>query len=350
MRENDMKTNAAILVETGKPLEIGELEIPSLKPGQCLVEISFSGACHTQLLEARGRRGEDPWVPHCLGHEASGIVLEIGERVSRVRRDDRVALSWIKASGVEAGGAVYGWNGRNVNAGAVTTFQRHAIVSENRLTVLPDDLSLREATLLGCALPTGLGAVMNVGKPKEGQSVAIFGAGGVGLCAVMGACVSKCNPIIALDLFETKLEMARTFGATHTINVSKGDGIANLLKICSDGVDVAIEATGRPTVMATALSAVSAQGGRAVVIGNAPKGQTIVLDPWQFNQGKSLLGTWGGDSKPDRDYPKFAALMTNQQINVAPLFSDPFRLEDINLVLDNLEDGKLGRPLIDMKL
>ena len=130
-----MKTEAAVLVETAKPLEIVELEIPVLKTGQCLVEVRFSGACHTQLLEARGRRGEDPWLPHCLGHEASGVVLEVGADVSRVRVNERVALSWIKASGIEAGGSVYNWNGMGVNAGAVTTFQRHAVVSENRLTV-----------------------------------------------------------------------------------------------------------------------------------------------------------------------------------------------------------------------
>ena len=217
-----MRTEAAILVETGEPLVVAELEVPPLKSGQCLVGISYSGACHTQLLEARGRRGEDPWLPHCLGHEASGVVLEVGAGVSRVDVDDRVALSWIKASGSDAGGTSYDWNGKTVNAGAVTSFQRHAVVSENRLTKLPAALEMREATLLGCALPTGLGAVMNVGKPKPGESVAIFGAGGVGLCAVMGSVVSKCSPVIAIDLIDSKLEMAAVFGATHTINVSKG--------------------------------------------------------------------------------------------------------------------------------
>ena len=343
-----MKTDAAILVETGKPLEIGRLDIPTLNSGQCLIEIAYSGACHTQLLEARGRRGEDPWLPHCLGHEASGKVLEVGADVTRAKPGDRVALSWIKASGIEAGGAVYNWDGRSVNAGAVTTFQRHAVVSENRVTVLPNALEMQQATLLGCALPTGLGAVMNVGKPRAGESVAIFGAGGVGLCAVMGAVVSNCNPVIAIDLIENKLEMARTFGATHTINVSDTDAVSTIAEICPNGVDLAIEATGRPTVMATALSAARSQGGRAVVIGNAPKGQTIVLDPLQFNLGKSLLGTWGGDSQPDRDFPKFASLMIDDEIDVVPLFSAPYPLEKINDALDDLEEGRIGRPLVAM--
>ena len=343
-----MKIEAAVLVETGKPLVIAELEVPPLKSGQCLVEISYSGACHTQLLEARGRRGEDPWLPHCLGHEASGVVLEVGADVSRVDVGDRVALSWIKASGIEAGGTSYGWNGRTVNAGAVTSFQRHSVVSENRLTKLPPELKMREATLLGCALPTGLGAVINVAKPQPGESVAIFGAGGVGLCAVMGAVVSKCSPVIAIDLIDSKLEIAVMFGATHTINGRKGNGIEEVMEICPMGVDLAIEATGRPAVMATALTAVRAQGGRAVVIGNAPKGQTVVLDPWQFNQGKSLLGTWGGDSKPDRDFPRFASLITEREIDVEPLLSKSYSLEEINDALEDLELGKIGRPIIKM--
>lgn len=344
-----MKTDAAILVETGQPLVMGQLEIPKLKQGQCLVEIAYSGACHTQLLEARGRRGEDTWLPHCLGHEASGVVVEIGEGVTRVKTDDRVALSWIKAEGIEAGGSVYQWDGRDVNAGAVTTFQRHAVVSENRLTILPSALEMKQATLLGCALPTGLGAVMNVGKPEPGESVVIFGSGGVGLCAVMGAVVSGCHPVIAVDLIASKLEMAKTFGATHVVDSSTQDAAAVVAEICPGGVDLAIEATGRPTIMATALSTVRSQGGRAVVIGNAPKGQTIVLDPFQFNQGKSLLGTWGGDSKPDRDFPKFASLMTEKEIDVEPLFSAPYQLESINAALDDLEGGKIGRPLIEMR-
>ncbi len=102
-----MKTKAAILVETSEPLEIGELEIPQLKAGQCLVEIAYSGACHTQLLEAKGRRGKDPWLPHCLGHEASGLVIDIGSDVTRAAPGDRVALSWIKGKGIEAGGSTY---------------------------------------------------------------------------------------------------------------------------------------------------------------------------------------------------------------------------------------------------
>ncbi len=181
-----MKTKAAILVETGQDLVIEDLEIPVLKAGQVLVEMAYSGVCHTQLLESRGDRGEDRFLPHCLGHEGSGIVREITGCVSRVKVGDRVILSWIKGLGADIGGTVYRWGGREVNAGAVTTFSDWSVVSENRLTVLRTDIGMDQAAMLGCALPTGLGAVVNAAKAKAGESLVVFGCGGVGLCAVGG--------------------------------------------------------------------------------------------------------------------------------------------------------------------
>src|SRR5262245_23867936 len=157
-----MITEAAILVELRKPLELVELEVPALKPGQILVEIAYSGACGSQVNEAMGLKGEDKWLPHCLGHEATGIVLETGPAVTKVKAGDTVVLSWLKGSGIEAGGAIYRWGARTVNAGAVTTFQRHAVVSENRVTRMPPGVPMSAGILLGCAAPTGMGAVLNV--------------------------------------------------------------------------------------------------------------------------------------------------------------------------------------------
>ena len=148
-----MKTTAAILVQTGQPLELWDIEIPQLKPGQVLVEMTYSGACRTQVLEARGHKGEDKWVPHCLGHEGVGKVLETGEGVTRVAKDQPVVLSWLKGGGLDAGGAKYARDGQEVNAGGVTTFQKMTVVSENRLTPLVEGLDPKEAVMLGCALP-----------------------------------------------------------------------------------------------------------------------------------------------------------------------------------------------------
>ena len=190
-----MKTTAAVLVELGKPLILAELDIPVLKPGQVLVEIAFSGICHTQVLECRGHRGDDPYLPHCLGHEGSGIVCDIGGGVTKVKVGERIILSWIKGSGADVPGTLYGWNSRSVNAGAITTFSRHAVVSENRLTPLPQNIAMRDATMLGCAVPTGLGTVFNTAQPRPGQGMAVFGMGGIGSFVLMGAIIAGCVPI-----------------------------------------------------------------------------------------------------------------------------------------------------------
>jgi S-(hydroxymethyl)glutathione dehydrogenase/alcohol dehydrogenase len=345
-----MKTVAAILVETGKPLVVDELEIPKLKSGQVLVEITFSGVCHTQVLECRGFRGEDKFLPHCLGHEGSGVVYDVGSDVTKVKAGDRVILSWIKASGMNVLGTAYQWGQRLVNAGGITTFSRYAVISENRLMPICENISMREAAMLGCAVPTGAGAVLNTAKPQSGQNIAIFGTGGVGLCSVAAASISGCKNIIAVDIQEEKLKIAKNMGATCCINASLKDPVKEIKGICPSGLDFAIEASGRPDVMLAALYSVRSQGGSAVVIGNARYGEKIELDPAQFNQGKRLLGTWGGDSQPDSDYPFFCKMISSGKLNLKPLFSRAYSLNDINKAIDDLAAGKVIRPLIDMTL
>lgn len=344
-----MKTTAAILVETGKPLELAELEIPSLKHGQALIEIACSGVCHTQVLEALGRRGVDRFLPHCLGHEGSGYVRDVGPGVTKVKPDEAVILSWIKGSGADVPGSVYHWNGRSVNAGAITTFSTFAVISENRLTPLPSGMSLRHAALIGCAVPTGAGVVFNTAQPRPGQSVAIFGIGGIGASAVIAAALSGCVPIIAVDMRYDKLALAHQLGASHTISATAGDPVQAILSICAGGVDFAIEATGRPSVMRQALASVRPQGGTAVVIGNAPFGEKLEIDPRELNMGKRLLGTWGGDNVPDRDYPRYCNLIMAGKLDVEPLLSRSYSLAEVNQALDDLERGDATRPIIQMQ-
>lgn len=343
-----MKTVAAVLVELGQPLVLAELDIPALKPGQVLVEVAFSGVCHTQVLECRGDRGRDPYLPHCLGHEGSGIICDVGPGVTKVNVGDRVILSWIKGLGADVGGTVYPWNGRRVNAGGITTFSRHAVISENRVTVVAEGVSLQDAALLGCAVPTGVGAVWNTAQPKPGHSLAVFGVGGIGLCAIGGAVAAGCTPVIAVDVRQSQLELASQMGATHRIDATEEDPVAGVSRLCPGGVDVAVEASGRPEVMLQALQSVRNQGGTAVIIGNARHGERIALDPWQLNLGKRLLGTWGGDSMPDRDYPRYCDLLRSGKLNLTPFQSSVYRLSDINEAIDDAEAGRVTRPFVDM--
>jgi S-(hydroxymethyl)glutathione dehydrogenase / alcohol dehydrogenase len=345
-----MKTEAAILVELGKPLEVVALGVPALRAGQALIEIAYSGVCGTQVNEWLGKKGEDKWLPHCLGHEATGVVMEVGPGVTKVKASDKVVLSWLKGSGLEAGGAVYDWDGRRVNAGGVTTFQRHAVVSENRLSRLPEGLPMDVATMLGCAAPTGMGAVINVLKVRPGDSIAIFGTGGVGLNAVMAAAFSGATTIVGVDPSPLRRSLAKLYGATHVVDPAEGDPLEQIRAVVPHGVDVAVEASGLPAVMALAMQATRMQGGRAVVVGNASHGSMVSVDAATLNQGKSLLGTWGGDSDPDRDFPRFGRLLGAGRFPVRDLLSKPYKLGEATEALRALAAGATGRPLIDMSL
>ena len=343
-----MKTTAAILVELGQPLELVDLEIPVLKAGQVLVEIAFSGVCHTQVMEARGQRGPDRFLPHCLGHEGSGTVLELGPNVLRVQTGDRVVLSWIKSQGGDVPGTQYDWNGKKVNAGGITTFSRLAVISENRLTRMEPDLPFDISSLLGCAIPTGAGMVFNTAGVRAGQSVAVFGVGGIGLCALSAAAASGACPLIAVDRQPAKLQIARELGASHTICVTDSPPVETIQKICPGGVDIAIEATGRAAVMQQSLESVRSQGGTTVIAGNAPQGEFWQFDPRQLNQGKRILGTWGGDNVPDRDFPRYQRLLLANKLALRCLIPNRYALHEINQALVDLETGQVPRPLIDM--
>jgi S-(hydroxymethyl)glutathione dehydrogenase/alcohol dehydrogenase len=343
-----MKTTAAVLVELGKPLELADLDVPALKPGQALVEVAYSGVCHTQVLEARGHRGEDKFLPHCLGHEGSGVVRDVGPGVTKVKTGDAVILSWIKGGGADVPGSVYGWNGRPVNAGAITTFSTYSVISENRLTKLPAGMSMRLAALVGCAVPTGVGVVVNTAQPRPGQSLVVFGVGGIGSCAVAAAALSGCTPVIAVDVSAEKLALARRLGADHTIDAANADPVQEILKLAPGGVDFAVEATGRAPVMRQALACVRAQGGAAVIIGNARHGEKLEIDPKELNQGKRLLGTWGGDNTPDRDYPRYCKLIASGRLDLGPLLAGGYGLADVNRALEDLERAKVARPLLEI--
>jgi len=343
-----MKTIAAVLIRPGQQLELADLSIPALKAGQVLVEMRYSGVCHTQVGEVRGHRGEDRFLPHCLGHEGSGIVRETGPGVSRVKPDDAVILSWIKSSGYDVPGCVYDWKGKAVNAGGITTFATFTIASENRLTVMPQGLSPRLAALVGCAIPTGAGVIFNTARPQPGDSLAVFGVGGIGSCAVAAAAVAGCTPIIAVDIADDKLVLARALGATHTIRSNLVDAVQEIHKLVRGGVDVAIEATGIPLVMQQALASVRSQGGTAVVVGNAKFGEKLEIDPRELNAGKRLLGTWGGDNVPDRDYPRYCRLLSSGRLDLEPLLTRTYKLTEVNSAIDDLERGLPGRPLIEL--
>jgi S-(hydroxymethyl)glutathione dehydrogenase/alcohol dehydrogenase len=341
-------TQGAILFAVGQPLQVVELSLPSLRKGQVLVEIAYSGVCRSQLLEVRGERGIDRFLPHALGHEGSGVVRAIGPGVSRVKPGDHVVLSWLKGPGVDAPGARYQAGGAVINSGPLATFMRHTVASENRLTRIASALDLRAAALLGCAIPTGAGAVLHTARLKAGASVAVFGCGGVGLSAIAAAGLARLRHIVAVDPNPVQLWRARRAGATAVVDPSVQAPVAAIRAITDgEGVDCAIEAAGQVRAMEAALGSISDKG-ICVLAGNLRQGSQIAIDPFDLIRGKRLVGTWGGETRPERDLPRYARWLSDGAWPVNAVLGQVYRLEEINDALEDLAGGRGGRGLIVM--
>ena len=342
---------AAILVENRAPLEVAELRMPErLSFGQVHVRIHYSGICGAQINEIEGAKGPDKFLPHLLGHEGSGTVLAVGEGVRRVKPGDRVVLHWRQAGGIQCDAPKYDWNGKTVNAGWVTTFNDEAIVSENRLTVLPGDFDLRLAPLFGCAVTTAVGVVNNDAQVKIGQSVVIFGVGGVGLNVAQAAQMVSANPIVGVDLFDKKLAMAREWGLTHAFNSkTEGDGLAAKIRgvVGAGGADVVVDTTGNARVIELAYDLTHADG-RTILVGVPRKGDNVSIYTLPLHFKKILKGSHGGSVAPDVEIPRLVGLVNAGKMRLDGMFTHTFPLERINDALAALRSGEAARVLLDM--
>ena len=340
---------AAILVESNKPLIIDDLEYPSeLDYGQVLVKLYYSGICGAQLNEIYAIKGEDKFLPHLLGHEGSGIVLQIGPGVTTTSIGDHVVLHWRPSSGIQAKPAKYKWGNKTVNAGWVTTFNDHAVISENRLTVIPDDFDLRVAPLFGCAVTTAVGVINNDAKVKIGQSVVIFGMGGVGLNLAQAANMVSANPIIGIDIKDSKLESANKFGLTHSFNSLKEENLSTKIKdiVGANGADVVIDTTGNPRIIEQAYELTNPNG-KTILVGVPKKGDNVNIYTLPLHFNKQLTGSHGGDSVPDVEIPRLIKLINTNKMTLDGIITHEFCLNDINIALDLMRKGDSGRILIN---
>jgi S-(hydroxymethyl)glutathione dehydrogenase / alcohol dehydrogenase len=344
------KTRAAILVQQRQPLEIAEVDLPpSLDVGQVLVKVYASGICGSQLGEIDGVKGEDRFLPHLLGHEGGGSVLAVGAGVRHVKPGDKVVMHWRKGLGIEAAPAAYSWSGKRVNAGWVTTFNEYAVVSENRLTTIPADSDLDVAALFGCAVTTGFGVAINNARLTVGESVVVFGAGGIGLSIVQAAAMLSADPIVAVDLHDPKLALARTLGATHTINAGRQDARQAITGALGDTpLDVFIDNTGNPDIIQLGYELTQPQG-RVVLVGVPAKGRNISLHSLPLHFGKTISGSHGGEAAPHVDIPRYHRLYRSGRLPLRELITDRFPLDQANQAIAAMQSGAVrGRCLLTM--
>ena len=341
-----MKTLAAILVEQKKPLELCEVELPKLGYGQVLVEIKTTRICGSQIGEIDGVKGPDKYLPHLLGHEAGGVVLEVGPEVRHVSPGDRVVCHWRPGAGIDAGGSVYKWGGKPVNAGPITTFQKFAVISENRLTKVPLDIDFELCCLLADTLTTGFGVVARDARLEIGESAVVIGVGGIGLGTVLGAHLAGACPVIAVDLHDHKLTKAREFGATHTIHVGREDMATRAREILGGSADAVFDSTGNPEVIQSAWSITSPRG-RVILVGVMPSDRALSLNTLPLHYGKRIIGSEGGSSRPAEDIPNVIRISRERKIALAPMISHNFEISEINLAILEMRNGKCIHTLVE---
>ena len=284
-----------------------------------------------------------------MGHEGFAVVLEVGPGVKNVKPGDSVVLHWRPGAGIQADPPKYRWRGQPLNAGWVTTFNRHAVVSENRCTKVPEGTDPEAAALFGCAITTGFGVVENNARLRMGESVVVFGAGGIGLNIIQAAALISATPIIAVDLHDSRLELARRLGATHTINSAKGDA-AELIKqaLADQPLDVFIDNTGVPAVIELGYQ-LSQREGRVILVGVPRLGQNLNVYSLPLHFGKVLSGSQGGECQPDRDIPRYLRLLERGSLQLDRFVSARFPLEEINAAISAMRDGATaGRVMITL--
>lgn len=343
-------TEAAILASSKMPLVIANILLPhKLKSGQVLVKLITSGICGAQINEIDAIKGPDLFLPHLLGHEGYGEVIEIGSGVTKIQPGDKVILHWRKSSGIEASPAKYILGDQIVNAGWVTTFSRHSIVSENRVTKIPDTVINKNLLpLLGCALTTSFGAVTYDTRLNNSHSIIVFGAGGIGLLITKFAAFLKVLNIIVIDKDENKLKSALKLGATSVIHfISKEDALFQLNQLSGTmNIDFAYETTGTSAGIEISFNQI-ANNGKVLLIGTPNHKSLISIPALPLHFGKTLVGSHGGSTDPDRDIPILVKMLAMEQLDLSQYPIDIISLEEINLAINHIRNGSVGRKIIE---
>ena len=373
-----MRTTAAILSEMGKPapyrqsspLEIMEVELAPPERGEVIVEIVAAGLCHSDLSVIDGSRPRP--MPMVLGHEAAGIVRDRGPGVTSLNRDDHVVFSFLPMCGhcvsCASGRPVLCTPGARANGAGellaggrrfrtpqhgeihhhlgVSGFSQFTVASELSLVKIDTDLPLATAALFGCAVMTGVGAVLNTATVPPGASVAVFGMGGVGLAGIMGARVAGANPIIAVDRVPGKLALARQVGATHVLSATNDDVIAHIKQITGGGADYTIEAVGSANVLADAYHA-TGRGGTTITVGLPDPRQALSIPAVSLvGEERTIKGSYMGSAVPRRDLPRYIDLYRAGRLPVDKLFSRSLPLTQINAGFDALASGEVVRQFV----
>lgn len=361
---------AAVLHQYGQELKIENVDLEEPRKGEVRVKMKAAGVCHSDqhVIDLTLPLP----VPIVLGHEGAGVVDAVGEGVTNVKEGDHVALNWVpsctechycrigrpdmcdEAAKISAMGTLldgttrFSLNGKKVHQFPLTgTFSEYTVVPESSAIPIREDVPFEHASLVGCCVITGVGAVMNTAKVEVGSTVAVIGSGGVGFNVIQGASLAGAKQIIAIDILEDKLEKTKTFGATDTVNAKETDPVREVQKLTDGlGVDYAFEVIGSPETMEQAYM-MTRKTGTTVVVGVAKPTDKLSLNAFSLPfQAKTITGSWLGQGNPSVDYPTLLDLNAAGKLQLEPLVSKVYSLEQINEAFEDLKSGQNIRGVI----
>jgi S-(hydroxymethyl)glutathione dehydrogenase/alcohol dehydrogenase len=357
----------AVMYNFFEPLKVESVNLKAPREDEVVVKLAASGVCHSDLSVTQAKIPFPP--PVILGHEGAGVVEEVGKGVTDLKVGDHVILSWVEACGrchyciagrthlcdanlrsMMAGGeAVFEKDGIDIaRMAGVGSFAERTIVRATAAVKIPQEMPLDRACLIGCGVMTGVGAVVNTAQVRPGETVAVFGCGGVGLNVIQGAALSGASRIIAIDLLPAKLEMAKTFGASDLVNAKDAGDVPDAIRALTDGlgVDYAFEVIGAPPVITQAFNSVK-RGGKAVVVGVPGLGQEVSVQGASLSlEEKSLIGSLYGSANMRRDMPRLVDLYLHKRLKLDELVSRRIKLDEVNDAFAAIEKGEVARTVI----
>ena len=364
-----MRTKAAYSLQAGR-LEIGEVELAPPQPTEVLIRMRAAGVCHSDLHTYKGELRATP--PLVIGHEGAGVVEAVGSRVQSVRAGDRVMVNWLpacescptclsgrynlcerlpgttfKAMMLDGTSRLRTLDGTTLkHMLSAATMSEYAVIDEASAIPFPDDVPFEVAAVAGCAAATGVGAVINTARARPGLPAAVIGCGGVGLCIVQGCRLAGCNPIVALDLVDRKLEFARGFGATHTIDAASEDALERLRRITGGGAEYVFDSVGSPRTVPQALEA-ARPGGTATIVGLYGLKEEVPISPATLVlQNKRLLGSFMGSVRPRLDLPRLIELYRSGRLQLDEMITRRYTLEQLPQAFEDMEAGRVARGVI----
>ncbi len=339
------KTTAAVLFNINKPLKILSIDLPeNLKKNQVLIKNLYSGICGTQIAEYKGLKNNQKYLPHLMGHESVGVVIQKHSSVSKLNIGDKVITHWMNSKGNNSEAPKYYYKKKLINSGLITTFSNYSVISKNKVTKINHKIRNYGAPLFGCSLSTAYGTFLKLRKIKKNKTIAVSGCGPIGLNIIQIAKVSKPKKIIAIDINNKKLNFAKKFAKIDAVNLNKKNSINELIK--KEEVDYFFECSGNINMIENSFRCLNSQG-ILIIIGNSKLSSNIRINPFDFIKGKKIIGSYGGNFNPDRDIDRFYKVIKKNNINIYKQITKIIKLKEINKAFKDLSKNlSIGKTII----